>query len=88
MAGDRIRELEQRIADLERDTPQARQAQYAADLALADLAESETHAEYMDRCWGPAEPYSDAEWEAQQAEWARQENAGRHHEGETEREAG
>ncbi|HUK73790.1 MAG TPA: hypothetical protein VLW50_34445 [Streptosporangiaceae bacterium] len=29
-----------RIAELERSTPQARQAQYEADLAAADLAES------------------------------------------------
>jgi hypothetical protein len=36
----RIRELEERIASLERSTPEARQAQYEADLAAADLAES------------------------------------------------
>jgi hypothetical protein len=31
---------EERIRELERDTPQARQLQYEADLAAADLAES------------------------------------------------
>ena len=39
-AEDRIRQLEERLAALERNTPQARQAQYEADLAAAGLAES------------------------------------------------
>lgn len=36
----RIRELEDRIARLEGSTPEARQRQYEADVAAADLAES------------------------------------------------
>jgi hypothetical protein len=36
----RLRELEERLAALEKDTPQARQLQYEADVAAADLAES------------------------------------------------
>jgi hypothetical protein len=39
-AEERIRELEDRIGALEKDTPQARQLQYEADVAAADLAES------------------------------------------------
>lgn len=39
-AQERIRELEDRCDALERQTPQARQAQYEADVAAADLAES------------------------------------------------
>ena len=37
---DALTEATGRIAALERSTPEARQAQYAADLAAADLAES------------------------------------------------
>lgn len=36
----RIREVEDRVGALEKDTPQARQAQLEADQAAADLAES------------------------------------------------
>lgn len=39
-AEDRIRQLEERIEALERSTPEARQAQYEADVAAADLAAS------------------------------------------------
>ena len=39
-AEERIRELEDRCAALERHTPAAQQAQHEADLAAADLAES------------------------------------------------
>ena len=39
-----------RIGDLENSTPEARQAQYEADVALADLAES-----------GSGEPYGEPE---------------------------
>ena len=62
MADDRIRELEQRIQELERDTPQARQAQYEADIALADIADSETRDEWLARSYGP-EPEYDPDWE-------------------------
>lgn len=37
---ERLAKLEQRVAELEGDTPQARQLQYEADLATADLAAS------------------------------------------------
>jgi hypothetical protein len=36
----RVTALEARVSGLERDTPEARQLQYEADLAAADLAES------------------------------------------------
>ena len=62
MADDRIRELEQRIQELERNTPQARRAQYEADLAQADLADSETRGEWLARSYGP-EPEYDPDWE-------------------------
>jgi hypothetical protein len=39
-AEERIRDLEEQVAALKRSTPEARQAQYEADLAAADLAES------------------------------------------------
>ena len=39
-AEDRIRDLEVQVAALKRSTPEARQAQYEADLAAADLAEA------------------------------------------------
>ena len=58
---DRIRELEARIRELERDTPQARQAQYEADRALADLAESETRREWLERSAGVPMPDYDEE---------------------------
>ena len=65
MADDRIRELEQRIQELERDTPQARQAQSEADIALADLADSETRDEWLARSNGPEPEYDpDREREA------------------------
>jgi hypothetical protein len=38
--GREMRKLWASVAALEKDTPQARQAQYEADLAAADLAES------------------------------------------------
>jgi len=62
MAGDRIHELEQRIRELERDSPQARQAQHEADIALADLADSETRGQWLARSYGP-EPEYDPDWE-------------------------
>ena len=37
---ERIAKLENRVAELESGTPQARQLQYEADLAAADLAAS------------------------------------------------
>jgi hypothetical protein len=39
-AEERIHALEERVRDLEGQTPQAQQAQYEADIAAADLAES------------------------------------------------
>jgi hypothetical protein len=39
-AQERIRDLEEQVAALRRSTPEARQAEYEADVAAADLAES------------------------------------------------
>jgi hypothetical protein len=42
-AEERIRELEDRVGALEKDTPQARQLQHEADVALADAHEFDRH---------------------------------------------